>query len=322
MTNAPNPGQKLTFRIVDFSGEDPQYPVTELLSGSPQSKGWQSQRFCDWPQSITFQFFGPVRLKQLQFLSHQCKISSKIELFTAMPNLRSPAPDPDLKFKKLGYLSLDSNERSGYQSRELKTVYIDSVCLYLKIVLQKCHLNKFNLFNQVGLIAVGIFGDPVSNVAPSKEMDPQKAKYDRLEYETQFDAMTVQKMKELEDAKTKAIEREDFDEAKKIKQAIERMKHLGAQLQHLEESKAKAIKNEDYDSAKIIKQEIERLREAIAPSSLGRQYTREDRPQQRVQFSDDEPMNPGHRTNSPDRRQGGFRQDEDEGRNRINSQDR
>lgn len=291
MANQPNVGQKLTFRIVDFSGEDPQYPVTELLTGSPQSKGWQSQRFCDWPQYITMQFFSPVKLKQLQFLSHQCKISSKIELFTALPNLKTQGPDSELKFKKLGYLSLDSNERSGYQSRELKTVYIDSPCLYLKIVLNKCHLNKFNLFNQVGLIAIGVFGDPMTG-APAKEVDANKAKYERLEYETQYDQTTVQQMKELEDAKERAVAREDFDEAKKIKQAIDRLRHLGSQLQHLEESKARAIKNEDYDSAKIIKQEIDRLREAIAPHSLGRQQTREMNNKPQVQFAEDNNRQP------------------------------
>jgi len=275
MSNPTTPGQKINFRIVDFSGEDPQYPATELLTGSPQSKGWQSQRFCDWPQHITMQFFGPVRLKQIQFLSHQCKISTKIELFSALPNLRNPGTDTELKFKKLGYLSLDSNERSGYQSRELKTVYIDSAALYLKIVFHKCHLNKFNLFNQVGLIALGVFGDPLNTTAPEKQVDPMKAKYDRLEYETQYDPLTVQKMKDLEDAKARAVEREDFEEAKRIKIAIDRLRHIGAQLQHLEESKARAIRNEDYDSARIIKIEIDKLREAIAPNNLGRQQTRE-----------------------------------------------
>ena len=98
--NQQSIGQKISFRVIDFSGEDPQYPVTELLTGSPQSKGWQSQRFCDWPQHITLQFFGPVKLKQLQFLSHQSKISTKIELFTALPNMKAPGPDAELKFKK------------------------------------------------------------------------------------------------------------------------------------------------------------------------------------------------------------------------------
>jgi len=307
MATPSNPGQKLSFRVVDFSGEDPQYPVTELLTGSPQSKGWQSQRFCDWPQHITFQFFGPVRLRQLQFLSHQCKISSKIELFTALPNLKNPSSDTELKFKKLGYLSLDSNERSGYQSRELKTVYIDSPSLYLKIVLQKCHLNKFNLFNQVGLIAVGIFGDPMHTGGPQKEVDPQKAKYDRLEYETQFDKSTVEKMKELEEAKARAVEREDFEEAKRIKAAIDRLRHIGAQLQSLEESKARAIKNEDYDSASIIKLEIAKLRETVAPSSLGRQPIKDhNKPIQQPQFVPEYE----NVSNTPGKKRGNSRQEE------------
>ena len=38
-----------------------------------------------------------------------------------------------MKFKKLGYMSLDSNERSAYQARELKYVYLDNKCDYLKL---------------------------------------------------------------------------------------------------------------------------------------------------------------------------------------------
>jgi centrosomal protein CEP104 len=229
MSNPNQVGQKLKFRIVDFSGEDPEYPATELLSQSPQARGWQSPRFCDWPQFITLQFMAPVVLKQLQFLSHQCKIASKVELYTAYPDLKSPVPNLELKFKKLGYLSLDPNERSGYQSRELKTVYVECPCLYLKIVFQKCHINKYNLFNQVGLIAIGCFGDAISKDKENKG-DPNQLKYDKLEYETQFDQNTLERLKDLEDAKAKAIRDENFDEAKRIKEAIERLKHLGAQL--------------------------------------------------------------------------------------------
>lgn len=282
MTNNPQVGQKLKFRVVDISGEDPEYPANELLSQSPQSKGWQSPRFCDWPQYITLQFVNPVMLKQLQFLSHQCKIASKIELYTALPDLKSPVPTLELKFKKLGYLSLDPNERSGYQSRELKTVYVECPCLYLKIVFQKCHINKYNLFNQVGLIAIGCFGEPLAKDKENNAKLEGNIKYDKLEYETQFDSSTLERLKDLEEAKSKAIREENYDEAKRIKEAIERLKHIGAQLQALEERKVIAIQNEDFDSAKIIKQEIERLREAVAPNNLIRKF-KEDYDEQPVQ---------------------------------------
>ena len=56
-------------------------------------------------------------------------------------------PLNEIEFARLGYLSLDSNERSGFQARELKSVYVNSVSLLLKMVFHKCHANKFNLYN-------------------------------------------------------------------------------------------------------------------------------------------------------------------------------
>ena len=36
--------RKLGFKVVFASGEDPDYPVTELDYHSPQTRGWQSPR--------------------------------------------------------------------------------------------------------------------------------------------------------------------------------------------------------------------------------------------------------------------------------------
>ena len=52
-----------------------------------------------------------------------------------MPDGNIPQNNREIRYKKLGYLSLDSNEQSGYQARELKSVYIDTPCQYLKLVL-------------------------------------------------------------------------------------------------------------------------------------------------------------------------------------------
>ena len=61
------------------------------------------------------------------------------------------------------YLSLDSNERSQFQARELKSVYVDVTAQWLKILLHKCHINKYNLVNQVGLIALNCLGEPLGS---------------------------------------------------------------------------------------------------------------------------------------------------------------
>ena len=74
----------------------------------------------------------------------------------------------------------------------------------------------------------------------------------------------------MQAAKERAIKFEDFEEAKIIKEAMDRLIQSGKQIQILEERKATAITNEDFDSAKIIKAEIDRLRSAIAPEILGK----------------------------------------------------
>ena len=253
---------KLKFRVVHCSSEDSEFPVTELLKHGPHSKGWQSARFQDFPQMIVLQFICPVRVQQLQFLSHQSKISSRIELYTYMPeNSSSIPPMEHFQWKRLGYLSLDNNEKSGYQARELKSVYIDVNTHFLKVVLNKCHVNKYNMFNQVGLIAINALGEELGDFkAPSKKGVPQK-----LENDMEFDVVTGERLKNLTAAKNRAVENEDFDEAKRLKETIDKLKSVGYQLQQLEDRKRAAINNEDYESAKIIKQEIDRLRNAVAP---------------------------------------------------------
>lgn len=140
---------KIKFRILSCTSQDSQYPASELLTQSPQSRGWQSSRYCEFPQEVTFQFMSPIRLKQLQILCHQSKIPSKIEIFVYLPDMTSPLENNQYRYKKLGYISLDTNERSDYQARELKSVFLDNPCLYMKLSFHKCHTNKFNLFNQV-----------------------------------------------------------------------------------------------------------------------------------------------------------------------------
>ena len=81
------------------------------------------------------------------------KISSKVELYVGRGNTYSSAT-----FKRLGYLSLDSNERSSYQARELKTVFIDHIGSYIKLIVNENHPNKLNIHNQVGIVAVSLMG--------------------------------------------------------------------------------------------------------------------------------------------------------------------
>ena len=245
---------KLKFSVVSCTSEDPEFPVSELLRPGPACKGWLSARFQDYPQAIIFQFNSSVFIKQLQFLSHSSKISSKIEIFTYMPeNLLNVPPVQMFKWRRLGYLSLDPNEKSGFKARELKSVFIDAKAAYLKIALHKCHVNQFNMFNQVGLIAINVLGE---------EVDEKMVRARQGEF-MEIDPQTSEKLKSLVALKERAVSNEDFDEAKRIREAIDRLRVLSQQLFVLEERKKTAIANEDYDSAKVLKIEIDRIRNSV-----------------------------------------------------------
>lgn len=52
-----------------------------------------------------------------------------------------------IKFEKLGYMEFDTNEKTKFQTRELKSAYVDSMAMLLKIFVLDNHNNKVNIFN-------------------------------------------------------------------------------------------------------------------------------------------------------------------------------
>jgi len=89
----------------------------------------------------------PIVLRNIQILSHSYKIATKIDLMVFIPDPSQPFQKGEISFRKLGYLTLDSNEKNGYKMMELKKIIVNTPCLYLKLQLHKQYLNKFNLFN-------------------------------------------------------------------------------------------------------------------------------------------------------------------------------
>jgi centrosomal protein CEP104 len=85
-------------------------------------------------------------------------------LFTFVPQgvqaTNSQLPLNQIAFTKLGYLTLDNNERSGFQARELKSVHVNMQCALVKLIVHQNHANKFNVFNQAGLVALNCIGYP------------------------------------------------------------------------------------------------------------------------------------------------------------------
>ncbi|XP_070562065.1 centrosomal protein of 104 kDa-like isoform X2 [Ptychodera flava] len=163
--------RKIPFSVVHASSHDDGYTAKELEIHNPLVKGWQASRFCLYPQEIVVRLTERARIRKLQILSHQFLVATKIEFFIG--NL---PPDHittlhGTRYKRLGYVSLSDNEKTGFKARELKSVHVDALGQYLKIVIHKNHVNKYNLFNQVGIVAVNVIGDDV-NEPEGKPVDP------------------------------------------------------------------------------------------------------------------------------------------------------
>jgi centrosomal protein CEP104 len=264
--------KRLKYRLIESSSEDPDYPLFELIRGA-ESSGWMSVRFCTYPQEILIQFLTPVHLKQIQLLSNEKKIASLIEIHCYYPS-NSDEMFSNYKqatFEKLGYIRMDTNSKTNYKAREFRKVYVDTYCLYLKLVLQKNYLNKFNVFNQIGLISIDFYGTPIA--IKNNELYLKESIKDRnLEVnEDDMDEIAQEKLKILKNQQDEALKIEDYDEAKRIKKIIDKVKLIGKKIFEMEANKKIYVNNEDFDNAKIMKLELERLRSNL--KYMNRQLT-------------------------------------------------
>ncbi|XP_052715307.1 centrosomal protein of 104 kDa-like isoform X2 [Crassostrea angulata] len=276
--------RKLPFRVIHVSGQDESYRAAELNYHSPLTKGWQSSRYCLYPQDIVIQLENRSRLRKIQILSHQYLIATKIEFFVG------DVPDEQLqdlenaRYTRLGYVSLSDNEKTGYKARELKSVHVDAIGLYLKLNIHKNHINKYNIYNQVGIIAINVIGDdirrPTDLTDPDVYLDPDKRKaieadpsleglynkpdfispLDDLAFDMYQDPEIAGIIRKLEKKKQEAVLQERFEYAKKLKAAISELQKVGEKLGKYEVEKRQAVENEDYDKAKLRKVQMDEYR--------------------------------------------------------------
>uniref|UniRef100_A0A8D1LG59 Centrosomal protein of 104 kDa n=1 Tax=Sus scrofa TaxID=9823 RepID=A0A8D1LG59_PIG len=277
---------KIGFVVVSSSGHEDGFSARELMIHAPTISGWRSPRFCQFPQEIVLQMVERCRIRKLQLLAHQYMIASKIEFYVSESLPEYFVPYQAERFRRLGYVSLCDNEKTGCKARELKSVYVDAVGQFLKLIFHQNHVNKYNVYNQVALVAINIIGDPAdfgdeSNI-PSREKlidhylghtaeDPAlegtcsgKSDYisplDDLAFDMYQDPEVAQIIRRLDERKREAVRQERYDHAKKLKQAIADLHKVGERLGRYEVEKRCAVEKEDYDLAKEKKRQMEQYR--------------------------------------------------------------
>jgi len=55
--------KRIKYKVISFSSEEKDYPVSSLLV--PGSEGWQTKRFCNYPQEVTLEFYGAVQIDKI-----------------------------------------------------------------------------------------------------------------------------------------------------------------------------------------------------------------------------------------------------------------
>ena len=69
--------RKIPFHTVYSSSDDEQHPASELNHHGPLVNGWQSSRFCTYPQELILQLESFTRIRNVQILSHQFLIGRR-----------------------------------------------------------------------------------------------------------------------------------------------------------------------------------------------------------------------------------------------------
>ncbi|XP_023193546.1 centrosomal protein of 104 kDa isoform X1 [Xiphophorus maculatus] len=281
--------KKTEFTAVTSSSHEDNFSAKELMVHAPTVSGWRSSRLCSYPQHLTLQLAERCRIRKLQLLAHQYMIPAKVEFHVGDSLPEASPPGFPGQFHRLGYVSLSDNEKTGFKARELKSVHVDAVGTYLRITLHRNHANRYNRYNQVALVAINVLGDLLDSTThhtgPSGDQlielylnsTQQEAaldttfmgkclsisQFDDLAFDMYQDPEVAHIIRLLDQKKQAVVRQENFEEAKKLKQAIADLQKVGERLARYDVEKKSAIEKENYDLAKTKKELMDEYRKSV-----------------------------------------------------------
>ncbi len=184
----------------------------------------------------------------------------------------------------MGYITLDSNERSGFVSREQKTVPIGKQADLVQLVLRGCHKNPHNVHNQVGIVGIRVMGKVIHPAAATAEKKieipsvmPAASLPSHLRNE--LEATIQSSVNRLERLKKERASLEDFNMAGKIKEALGIVYALLIAYKGCEKQMREAAAAEDYALASQLKSErdLKRDQATLALQEVDKQFFGSDK---------------------------------------------
>ena len=262
----------------NITSQDPFYPLNNLLIKN-NIYGWQSARFCTYPQEIVVEFHSYVNIKLINILIHEKKIPTLIEFVNCIPkNIENDSNTGRSSVyyinKSLGCIKLSPNTETNYKARELRKIHVNIFTKRLKLILHKNYANNFNIFCQVGIISMNFLGYIIEQ-EENKDNKKDKLNYSELNLEEDIDEFddnlvlenmdedSREKLKQLMIELNEKKEMEEYEECKIIKNKIDQLKKLSFKIYHLENYKNQFSARNDFDNSQKLKNDIDILRKRI-----------------------------------------------------------
>uniref|UniRef100_A0A668AL28 Centrosomal protein of 104 kDa n=1 Tax=Myripristis murdjan TaxID=586833 RepID=A0A668AL28_9TELE len=262
--------RKIGFIVVSSSGHEDNFSATELMVHAPSVSGWRSTRLCSYPQQITIQLVERCRVRKLQLLAHQYLIPTKVEFHIGDTLPDASTPGLAGHFRRLGYVCLSDNEKTGFKARELKSIHVDAIGLYLRITFHRNHVNRYNLYNQVLCRIKQLIEHYLNTTQLDATLDTTYmgkcesiSPLDDLAFDMYQDPEVAHIIRLLDQRKQDMVRQEKFELAKSLKQAIADLQKVGEHLARYDVEKRCAIEKEDYDLAKRKKEQMEEYRKTV-----------------------------------------------------------
>lgn len=153
------------FDVAQCSSEDKSFKCSALQTYQEDGDGWLSEENCLFPQVLVLRLHENKDeicvIDRLEILSHEFCIAQTIEISIGHGSINGQMPstfDECATIQKLGFVTMDSNEQSKFQDRELKSIPIGYLPIqFIKLTLQHCYENEYNTHKQVGIVGLRLF---------------------------------------------------------------------------------------------------------------------------------------------------------------------
>jgi hypothetical protein len=321
MSTASSLHAPLSFTVVKASSEENGFEAASAFAVySPTGNGWQSN-VNDKSDAKTLVLKVQHNdtehiVHALEIVGHEKFIPEKIEISLGIYDGEAPASfDQCTSICNLGYITLDSNERSGYLSREQKYIPINKRADLVQLVLKGCHKNVHNIHSKVGIVGIRVMAIgttsmptvtktietpsaiPIATVltntiieTPSVVSAAVIAKTVEVPVVTpvsslpphvknDLDAKTLSSITRLERLKMERASLEDFSMAGKIKESLGIVYALFIAFKTCEKHMREAAASEEYVLASELKSERNMKREqaTLALQEVEKQFFGSDR---------------------------------------------